>query len=89
MVVGGVNIKVRGWWWWGVGCVNIEIVGGGGGGGVGCQHRTCRGWWWGGGCQHFRLDGGGGTPPAYVSISMKMTISVDKNYIKLKEICSN
>ena len=28
-------------------------------------------------------------PPAYVSISMKMTISVDKNYIKLKEIYSN
>ena len=41
------------------------------------------------GCQHFRLDRGGGTPPAYVSISMKVTISVDKNYIKLKEICSN
>ena len=62
----------------GVGCVNIKLVGGGGGGDGG-----------GMGCQHFRLGRGGGTPPAYVSISMKVTISVDKNYIKLKEICSN
>ena len=62
-----------------MGCVNIELVGGGGGGG---GRGVCV-------CQHFRLDGGGGTPPAYVSISMKMTISVDKNYIRLKEICSN
>ena len=62
----------------GVGGVNFKLVGGGGDGEVGCQY--------------FRLDGGGGTPPprpAYVSISMKVTISVDKNYIKLKEICSN
>ena len=85
----GVHIKVRGWWWWGwcvsnlygvvvvvVWCVNIELVVGGGGGGVVSQH--------------FGLGGGGGTspPPAYVSISIKMTISVE-NCIKLKEICSN
>ena len=70
------TLKLGGGGGGGVGCVNIELVGGGGGGRVGCEH--------------FRLDRGGGTPPpAYVSISMKMTISVDKNYIKLKEICSN
>ena len=76
-----------------MGCVNIELVGGGGGGGVGCVNIELVGGGGGGvvGCvsQHFRLDRGGGIPPAYVSISMKMTISVDKHYIKLKEICSN
>ena len=69
-------------------CVNIELVGGGGGGGVNIE-LVGGGGGGGVGCQYYRLDGGGGTPPAYVSISMKVTISVDKNYIKLKEICSN
>ena len=45
----GVNMKVRGWWWWGVGCVNIKLVGGGGCEGVGCVNNELVGGGGGGG----------------------------------------